>query len=81
MLRLLAVGLAMVILGTVLLVAVTLEALGKSNVQVSAIGCVFIFFVPICVGQGPPGLLTWGVVAAAGLYLLAVLLLLLLRRS
>jgi len=76
--RLLALGLALVLTGIALMAAAPMLAL-LSHVRVGeisggAVGCVIVFFVPVCFGVGQPAAVMHGIAAAA--LLLAVLALL-----
>jgi uncharacterized membrane protein len=68
--RLFLVGLVLILAGFLLVLAAPLLALA-SNAEVAAtggaVGCVVIFFVPICFGAGAPHVVSWGL-AACGSY-------------
>jgi uncharacterized membrane protein len=82
--RLFLVGLMFILAGFFLVLMAPLLALA-SNAKVAAtggaVGCVVIFFVPICFGAGTPGLLTWGLLAVAVLLAVSAFFLWLISRE
>jgi Protein of unknown function DUF131. len=84
--KLFYVGLALIFLGVLLVFLAPFLALmrwetPKNGVEIGgAVGCVVIFFVPICFGVGAPGLMTWGLVAAAALLFVVALFMWLISR-
>jgi len=63
-----AAGLALVVLGVLLLAAVPFIAMTyHAEGGVAAVGCVVVLFFPICFGAGAPPALTWGLTAVAAL--------------
>ncbi|AFA39917.1 Protein of unknown function DUF131 [Pyrobaculum oguniense TE7] len=83
MLKLVAVGLALILLGFALLVAGVLSTAAKGVPATGgAVGCVLIFFVPICFGGGSQEAVSIGMAVAAVLIMAAAALQwLLLRRG
>lgn len=81
--RLVVVGIALIVLGTVLLgLAALLTAAKSAAVTGGAVGCVLVFFVPICFGGGAPEAVSIGIAAAAVLiFATALLQWLLLRKA
>jgi|ADKJ01.1.fsa_nt_gi uncharacterized membrane protein len=82
--RLFLVGLMFVLAGFLLVLAAPLLALA-SNAEVAAtggaVGCVVIFFVPICFGAGAPHVVSWGLVVAALMMALVALVMWLISRG
>jgi len=82
--RLFLVGLVLILAGFLLVLAAPLLALA-SNAEVAAtggaVGCVVIFFVPICFGAGAPHIVFWGLVAVAVMMALVVLVMWLISRE
>ena len=82
--RLFLVGLLLILAGFLLVLAAPLLALA-SNAKVAAtggaVGCVVIFFVPICFGAGAPQVVSWGLVAVAVMMALVVLVMWLISRE
>jgi len=76
--RLFLVGLVLILAGFLLVLAAPLLALA-SNAKVAvtsgAVGCVVIFFVPICFGAGAPHVVSWGLALAAVMLVVAALIL------
>lgn len=63
-----AAGLALVVLGVLLIAAVPFIAMAyHAEVNTAAVGCVVVLFFPICFGAGTPPALTWGLTAVAAL--------------
>ncbi|MEM4651452.1 MAG: hypothetical protein QW086_06460 [Pyrobaculum sp.] len=79
--RLFLVGLVLILAGFLLVLAAPLLALA-SNAKVAAtggaVGCVVIFFLPICFGAGAPHVVSWGLALAA---VMAALILWLISRG
>ena len=82
--RLFLVGLMFVLAGFLLVLAAPFLALA-SNAEVAAtggaVGCVVIFFVPICFGAGAPQVVSWGLVVAAVMMALVALVMWLISRE
>jgi len=82
--RLFLVGLVLIFAGFLLVLAAPLLALA-SHAKVEAIGgavgCVVIFFVPICFGAGAPQVVSWGLVAVAVMMALVALVMWLISRE
>jgi uncharacterized membrane protein len=82
--RLFFVGLMFILAGFLLLLAAPLLALA-SNAKVAAtggaVGCVVVFFVPICFGAGAPQVVSWGLVAVAVMMALVALVMWLISRE
>ena len=82
--RLFLIGLMFILAGFLLLLAAPLLALA-SNAKVAttggAVGCVVIFFVPICFGAGVPHIVFWGLVAVAVMIAFVVLVMWLISRE
>ena len=82
--RLFFVGLMLIFAGFLLVLAAPLLALA-SDAKVAAtggaVGCVVIFFVPICFGAGAPQVVSWGLVAAAVMMALVPLVMWLISRE
>ena len=82
--RLFLVGLMLILAGFLFVLAAPLLALA-SNAKVAAtgcaVGCVVIFFVPICFGAGAPHVVSWGLVAAAVMMALVALVMWLISRE
>jgi len=79
--RLLGVGLLLVFVGFFLVFLAALLATGDAVVRSGAVGCVVVFFVPICFGAGDLGFLTWGLLASAALLAISALFLWLISRG
>ncbi len=82
--RLFLVGLVLILAGFFLVLATPLLALA-SNAKVAttggAVGCVVIFFVPICFGAGAPHIVSWGLVVVAVMMALVALVTWLISRE
>lgn len=82
--RLFLIGLMLILAGLLLVLAAPLLALA-SNAKVAAtggaVGCVVIFFVPICFGAGAPHVVSWGLALAAVMLVVAALILLFISRG
>jgi uncharacterized membrane protein len=82
--RLFFVGLMLIFAGFLLVLAAPLLALA-SDARVAAtggaVGCVVIFFVPICFGAGAPQVVSWGLVAVAVMMALVTLVMWLISRE
>jgi uncharacterized membrane protein len=82
--RLFLVGLMFVLAGFLLVLAAPFLALA-SDAKVAAtggaVGCVVIFFVPICFGAGAPHVVSWGLVAVAVMMALVALVMWLISRE
>ena len=82
--RLFLVGLVLIFAGFLLVLAAPLLALAshaKVEVTGGAVGCVVIFFVPICFGAGAPQVVSWGLVAVAVMMALVALVMWLISRE
>ena len=82
--RLFFVGLVLIFAGFLLVLAAPLLALAsdaKVTATGGAVGCVVIFFVPICFGAGAPQVVTWGLVATAVMMALVALVMWLISRE
>jgi len=82
--RLFLVGLVLIFAGFLLVLAAPLLALAsnaKVEVTGGAVGCVVIFFVPICFGAGAPQVVSWGFVAVAVMMALVALVMWLISRE
>ncbi|MFZ8809902.1 MAG: hypothetical protein ACO2PN_17590 [Pyrobaculum sp.] len=82
--RLFLVGLVLIFAGFLLVLAAPLLALAshaKVEATGGAVGCVVIFFVPICFGAGAPQVVTWGLVAVAVMMALVALVMWLISRE
>jgi len=71
-LKLVFAGFALVFLAVILLVFLGLA--WGSKVTGGAAACIFIFFVPICVGVGEPGILTFLILLGLAFMLVAIVL-------
>ena len=82
--RLFLIGLMLILAGLLLVLAAPLLALA-SNAKVAAtggaVGCVVIFFLPICFGAGAPHVVSWGLALAAVMLVVAALILLFISRG
>jgi uncharacterized membrane protein len=82
--RLFLVGLVLILAGFFLVLVAPLLALA-SNAKVTAtggaVGCVVVFFVPICFGAGAPHIVSWGLVAVAVMMALVALVMWLILRE
>ncbi len=82
--RLFFVGLVLIFAGFLLVLAAPLLALASDAKVVAtggAVGCVVIFFVPICFGAGAPQVVSWGLVAVAVMMALVALVMWLISRE
>nr|WP_181953653.1 hypothetical protein [Pyrobaculum arsenaticum] len=81
--RLVVIGIALIALGFALLgLAALLTTAKNAAVAGGAVGCVLVFFVPICFGGGAPEAVYIGVaVAAVLMFATAVLQWLLLKKA
>jgi uncharacterized membrane protein len=82
--RLFFVGLMLIFAGFLLVLAAPLLALAsdaKVEATGGAVGCVVIFFVPICFGAGAPQVVSWGLVAVAVMMALVALVMWLISRE
>ena len=82
--RLFLVGLVLIFAGFFLVLVAPLLALA-SNAKVEAtggaVGCIVVFFVPICFGAGAPHVVSWGLVVAAVMMALVALVMWLILRE
>ena len=83
--RLFLVGLVLIFAGFLLVLAAPLLALASdAKVEAAtggAVGCVVIFFVPICFGAGAPQVVSWGLVTVAVMMALVALVMWLISRE
>jgi hypothetical protein len=71
-LKLVFAGFALVFLAVIVLALIGF--FGASKVTGGAAACIFIFFVPICVGVGEPGILTFLILLGLAFMLAAFVL-------